>query len=471
MSNSILKNDLAKWRKKSSNSFIALNIKKPLSFIKYRNQKLFNKRGASSKKNKTINNSLINNTISNDIIGKNLKNNSSKNKNKNKLNIPIIIKKGSLGNIKKNSIINKNSKLNKIKSLNKNFINSNYFDINNNNYFVNLYNNLTTPKSIKIKEKNNTNTNTNTNKKFNSKENKILLNERKYFNLESIKKRYNFNNKGSSKKAKTISYLDTSTMEKMKNYRNKLLLEFMKYIDKFLFLYKKRHFLLLTKNINIIKEKKLLHKCIYKKKIYKIPCRNSISKFYTFNTSLQKMKIKVINKNKNIANLNISGIKGKNLIKKIINNQSKDVLDGEIRNIFIDSNFPFKNKNLNNKSNTIYTSYKGKKNKFNLDSYNDREIEIKFKNVDYLNKEINKSPNKINLRSNSFSYNIWKKNVNKKYMKLTMQRAINEYYVINKRYIDNENQNKNLASITEEDEKIFISNQDLSGINNEIKKI
>ena len=260
-------------------------------------------------------------------------------------------------------------------------------------------------------------------------------------------------------------------MEKMKNYRNKLLLEFMKYIDKFLFLYKKRHFLLLTKNINIIKEKKLLHKCIYKKKIYKIPCRNSISKFYTFNTSLQKMKIKVINKNKNIANLNISGIKGKNLIKKIINNQSKDVLDGEIRNIFIDSNFPFKNKNLNNKSNTIYTSYKGKKNKFNLDSYNDREIEIKFKHVDYLNKEINKSPNKINLRSNSFSYNIWKKNVNKKYMKLTMQRAINEYYVINKRYIDNENQNKNLASITEEDEKIFISNQDLSGIKNEIKKI
>ena len=183
------------------------------------------------------------------------------------------------------------------------------------------------------------------------------------------------------------------------------------------------------------------------------------------------MKIKVINKNKNIANLNISGIKGKNLIKKIINNQSKDVLDGEIRNIFIDSNFPFKNKNLNNKSNTIYTSYKGKKNKFNLDSYNDREIEIKFKHVDYLNKEINKSPNKINLRSNSFSYNILKKNVNKKYMKLTMQRAINEYYVINKRYIDNENQNKNLASITEEDEKIFISNQDLSGINNEIKKI
>lgn len=428
----------------TKNSYLTINVPKASSNMKHKNAIISNMKNIPINISyKTINTSSINST-----------------KNKNKLIIPKLIRDSKLEN-KKNKLEKFESlKYLKSKYFGRNVNNRNYLDINNNNYYVNLFNS-STPKYSKI----------DINKKFNSKENRILINKVKYLNLTNIKNTFN-QTFSSNKKKYLFNYTENNeALEKMINYRNKLLLEFMKYIDKFLFLYKKRHFLLLTKNINIIKEKKLLHKCIYKKKIYKIPCRNSISKFYTFNTSLQKMKIKVINKNKNITNLNISGIKGKNLIKKIINNQSKDVLDGEIRNIFIDSNFPFKNKNLNNKSNTIYTSYKGKKNKFNLDSYNDREIEIKFKNVDYLNKEINKSPNKINLRSNSFSYNIWKKNVNKKYMKLTMQRAINEYYVINKRYIDNENQNKNLASITEEDEKIFISNQDLSGINNEIKKI
>ena len=345
----------------TKNSYLTINVPKASSNMKHKNAIISNMKNIPINISyKTINTSSINST-----------------KNKNKLIIPKLIRDSKLEN-KKNKLEKFESlKYLKSKYFGRNVNNRNYLDINNNNYYVNLFNS-STPKYSKI----------DINKKFNSKENRILINKVKYLNLTNIKNTFN-QTFSSNKKKYPFNYTENNeALEKMINYRNKLLLEFMKYFQRVILLYKKKNFYFLKERIKCIKKKEISYKYIYKKKIQQISRNKDISKYCSYNNCSKK-----ILKNKNDLNKEVNSNlkrsdnllkKRKIIINKIINNKSKDVLNEEIRNVFISSNCIDK---ANFQKNNINHSFKTSKKNFNLFNLNSNkknnanviEIEVNFK--------------------------------------------------------------------------------------------
>ena len=331
MSKNSFKNKLFKINAK--NAFLTINVPKNSLNLKYKNLKLSNGKNIPININyRTISTSSMNST-----------------KNKNKLIIPKLIRNSNLEK-------SQNNKLEKLKSfgyikskdLDNKIINSNHFDIYNNNYFVNLFHS-STPKYKKV----------DINKKFSSKESRNLINKIKYLNLTSIKNKFNQSITSISANTKKFSSntfnntLNNEAFQKMKKYRNKLLLEFMKYLERFILLYKKKYFFYLTEQIKSIKRKEFSYKFIYKKKIQQVSRNNDNNKYYTYNNSSKRI-LKYENSlnrklNINSKHLDSSLIKRKIIVNKIINNKSKDVINDEIRNVFISPNY--KNKTYFHKNN------------------------------------------------------------------------------------------------------------------------
>lgn len=465
MSNNEFKSKIFKMKAKNSN--LTINVPEASSYSKYKNLKLSNRKSIPINMNyKTINTSSIN---------------SMKNKNKNKLNSVLIPKL-----IKNTNLENNQNKIGKLKSFRyfksrdfgRSVINSNYFDINNNNYYVNLFNS-TTPKITQNKYRK-----IDVNKKFNSKENRNLINKVKYLNLTNIKNKFNQSITTLSLIKKKYSYTNTKntiTIEKMKFYRNKLLLEFMKYFLRFILLYKKKYFSFFINQIKSKKRKEISYKYIYKKKIQQTSRNNNKDKFYTYNNFSSKQIFK--SKNTLDKKINLNLIKRK-IINKIINNQSEEVINDKIRNVFIAPN------NINKtiyKKNNINHSFKQSKENKNLIKLNLNhkkkatvtEIEVNFKrNI----KDISSEKNKINLRFKEIIYeNNKKKNIyinNQSYFTKTFVDSFslnceknedNEFLDLRKKYINNRKENKILSSILEVDEKISSSLQDSIKIDNRKK--
>ena len=454
MSNNEFKSKLFKIKEK--NSYLTINAPETSSYTKYKNLKLSNRKSIPLNVNyKTINTSSINST---------------KNKNKNKLLIPKIIKNPNIEKNQNKFVKLKSFRYIKSRDFGRNVINSNYFDINNNNYYVNLFNS-TTPKIAPSKYKK-----LEINKKFNSKENRNLINKVKYLNLTNIKNKFNQSVSSLSSMKKKYSYTNAKnivTIEKMKFYRNKLLLEFMKYFQRFVLLYKKQYFSVFINQIKSIKRKEISYNYIYKKKIQQISRNNNKDKFYTYNNISSKQILKSQNSLNKKMNLDL--IKRKIIVNKIINNQSEEVIKDEIRNVFITPNNI--NKTFFKKNNINHSFKQGKENKnfFKLNSKpikkaNVTEIEVNFKrNI----KDISPKKNKINLRFKEIKYKYNKKKSissnNQNYLtksfvdSLSLNRAKyedNEFLELRKKYINNRKENKILSSILEVDEKISSSLQD-----------
>ena len=177
MSTKVKKNGLINSKKK--NSFLTIDVKKLSLHSTYKNLKLSNKKNTS----RELTYSAINSAVIN-----------SK-KNKNKLIIPNLVNTINLERRKKQIIKLRNFPTLKLKNFGNSFINSNYFDINNNNYFVNLYN-TSIPKTVKRVD---------ISKRFNTKENKHLVNKVKYLNLTNLKKNINLHIKAKSFERKKYS--------------------------------------------------------------------------------------------------------------------------------------------------------------------------------------------------------------------------------------------------------------------------
>ena len=165
--------------------------------------------------------------------------------------------------------------------------------------------------------------------------------------LSSKVKKYSFNTFNNT--------YNNEAFKKMKNYRNKLLLEFMKHFQRFILLNKKKYFSFLIEQIKSIKRKEFSYKFIYKKKIQQISRNNDLNKYYTYNNSSKRIlkSEHTLNRKANINFNNIDNplIKRKIIVNKIINNKSKDVINDEIRNVFISPNY--KDKIIFQKNNII----------------------------------------------------------------------------------------------------------------------
>lgn len=402
-------------------------------------------------------------------------------KNKNKLFIPKAIKNINFEKSKskrKSENLNKFSSL-KLKNFGNNFINRNYFDINNNNYYVNLYND-STPNSIKNLK------NIKITKKFDPIEKKALVNKMKYLNLSNLKKSIIFYFKKSKTDVKELNLIhnkNKEVKEKMKNYRNKLLLEFMKHINRFIIIRKKEIFEFLLNQIKYIPEKKISVSYIYKKKIKQISTKKFNNKLNTHSNS-SDIKSPIINNDKeNMQFLIISKV-NRGIVNKKIHYQNRNYLGGEIKNVFLCPDFIHKN-NYQKEEGTINKSFKGdimsnnmrKKNIYNDDKTinNVSEIEINFKRIPQKKKIIIMKPkkSKIKLRFNCINYNwTYKNNIKKNFSNLVIQRfvdnfiiickkdEINEFFGLRKRNINGKKDNKILPSIIEVDEKISGTHKD-----------
>ena len=435
MSTKVKKNGLINSKKK--NSFLTIDVKKLSLHSTYKNLKLSNKKNTS----RELTYSAINSAVIN-----------SK-KNKNKLIIPNLVNTINLEKRKKQIIKLRNFPTLKLKNFGNSFINSNYFDINNNNYFVNLYN-TSIPKTVKRVD---------ISKRFNTKENKHLVNKVKYLNLTNLKKNINFHMKTKSFERKKYSLNNIKINEsdkKMKNYRNKLLLEFMKHFKNTIFSYLKKYFNFLRKQILSIRKSGISTSYIYKKKLNQISKIKDNHQNFSYNNSSKKIYQKNFNNKVNMKYSNISKNIGKNVINKIMCNQSKDILNDEVRNIFLDSNNLAQNNFLKKKIN-INKSYKRKILK----------KELKLNGIDKLkmNKSIRKGNEKIHIRFNHKLY-IWDKKKNKKKFSnisiekyvvsfsLICNKDISDFLETRKNYINRKRKNLILSSILEVEEKISNSN-------------
>ena len=275
MSTKVIKNDLLKAKKK--NSFCTINVQKISLNSNFKNLKLSNKNN--------IPRELIHRTINTTII--------NSNKNKNKLIIPNLVNTINLEKRRKKNIQLRNFPTLKLKNFSSSFINSNYFDINNNNYFVNLYN-TSNPKIVK-KE--------NISKKIVTKENKNLVNKIKYFKLKNLKKNINLHIKAKSFERKKYSLNDIKINEadkKMKNYRNKLLLEFMKHFKNVIISYIKKYFIFFIKQILVIRNSGISSSYIYKKKLHQTSKIDGNNLYFTYNNSSKRIYQKEINNKVNM---------------------------------------------------------------------------------------------------------------------------------------------------------------------------
>lgn len=454
MSKNYIKKDLIKG--KINNCFLTIDVLKTSSSSRYKNLKLSNRKVHKETDYKTIDTFSIKST-----------------NNKNKLIIPKIIKTSNLEKNKKKFEILKNLKCFKTKNLNNNFINSNYFDINNNNYYVNLFN-ASTPKIIKNKPRK-----TDTIKSLNTSRNS--LNKFKYFNLTNLKKKFTQNiplSYSDKKKSLHNNTEKNDVIEKMKNYRNKLVIEFMKYLKRFILLFKKKIFQLFVFLTKSIKRKGTSYNYVYMKKIQRTPRKKDITRYLTYNNSSKKNTKRKINYNDtNMKYFKTSILRKKIIINKTMNNKSENILNDEIKNIFmlpehskkniahkkiVNINHSFKRKEPINNRIEIPSLYSNLKN-------NVTEIEVNFRQGDKNDniKIISQNKEKINLRFNQIRF---KWNTPKKIYKFfssniiqslvdsfSIIRQLNtktEFFELRKKYLNNKKENKILSSILEVDEKI-----------------
>jgi len=412
-------------------------------------------------------------------------------------------------NSTKNKSLKKPNIINNKRKLTKNYF-TNIYDINNNNYFVNLYETSTTLPS-RFKGRNSV-----LNKNFNIKTNSRNL----YYNPKDImihksNKTTYFENSITD----NFNYKDlinsSATIEMMKNYRNKLLKEFMKYLKRFYIFYYKDYFKSFINELKTMKKKKPLKQYVYSKKFQKIPyMKTNIYKKISVNKPINKQKKindRIIIKKRNYHNYsNIIDRKiedNNSIVSKIINNQSNELLvDGKIRNIFLDSSFLNEGNREDDYINNIFYSQSKtsiennrydrikrhkilssidniKQNNTN-DNNNSREIKFNFRIIDKLKKENIKNLStfhkKIHIRHNYMIFNENNDN-NKNKIKLnnntlSISNLINSFSIICKNdYIYKNNniqgrkkiitltKNSNsrfLTSIKEEDEKFSLSIQD-----------
>ena len=436
MSKNVLKNDLIKERMKKA----FLTMKVPTLYSNYKNFVTSNKKSFPSEiKYRTMNSVSIN---------------SSKNLNKNKLIIPKLVKKINIEKGKKKYEKLKNFQPFKLKTLSNHFINSNYFDINNNNYFVNLYSS-STPKYSKTID---------ISKTFKSKENKNFVNKMKY-SLNKLKKRIKLNFKTSSSEERRASLKiipSYETDKKMRNYRNKLLLEFIKHLKKFIIFYQKKNFAFLRKKIFHTQKEKVIVSYIYKKP------RKEIMRSHFAGVSSQRLNSRNIIKKENMKYSNLLKINDKILVNKNNNFLKKAVLLEENRNQFFSSDFSIKDSFHKDEEN-INRSYNEKRSKINMDypeKPNVTEIEINFKQIKKkkLRNIISQNKRKINLR---FNHMIYKWNKKKKFfINISIQKQLDSFTLkskndipqtskIKKMFKYNNIRNETLPSIMEVDEKYF----------------
>ena len=409
----------------------------------------------------------------------------------------------------------------KIKDIKKKLYEKNYFtnfyDINNNNYFVNLFNTstsipskLNTSVSILSKYKGR---NSVINKNYYTRVNSRNINN-KEMNLNKINKTNNY--ESSTNGIDTFNdsaYFDTKEM--LKNYRNKLLKEFLKYLKKFYINYYKKYFIIFINKLKSIKNKKSLKQYVYSKKIQKQPFNKS-KKFKKNSLINSLINRKMIINKKLLINKKIIGksfcltdrrLEGNSIVSKIINNKSNKLLDGKIRNIFLDSSFLNKENtfddisiNNNTSNNDRYSSidnnhsFRGFKNRILLgeiispknktnNNTNSREIKIDFRQLEKKKQEKNKYylsfDNKIQLRFNEIESHV-NKNKNIRYTNLKfnenfliISNLVESFTIISKKDIQRMNEldrrikyynllrnQKFLSSIKEEDEKFSLSIQD-----------
>ena len=346
-----------------------------------------------------------------------------------------------------------------IKDFKKNFtknIFTNFYDINNNNYFLNLYDSSTSiPLKYKVRNPiiNNKNFYTkNLSRNIKYKDNSFNKSTKNsYYYETSITETNNSNyNYINNKYNNNSVYVQSSDTKKMlNNYRNKLLKEFLKYLKKFYLNYYKKDFIFFINELKTLKNKKNIKKFIYSKKIQKQPFHKITvnKKESSIDTLIKKRKIFINKKiNRNSYHLTDRKIESKNIASKIINNHCSELVDGKIRNIFLDSSFLNEANSIDvDGINNIYThqnsssidnnhSFRGKKHRIFLgnvipssssyekdnkykyktiditkDNSNYREIKINFQQIEELKKEKIKNKNlsfnnKINIRFNYITF-------------------------------------------------------------------
>ena len=408
-------------------------------------------------------------------------------------------------NSTKNESLKKPNILNNKRKLTKNYF-TNIYDINNNNYFVNLYETSTTLPS-RFKGRNsvlNKNFNTKTNSRnlyYNPKDIMIHKSNRTTYYENSITD--NFNDKDLINSSATI--------EMMKNYRNKLLKEFMKYLKRFYIVHYKDYFKSFINELKTMKKKKPLKQYVYSKKFQKIPyIKTNIYKKVSVNQPINKRKKindRIIIKKRNYqnySNLIDRKIEDNNsIVSKIINNQSNELLDGKIRNIFLDSSFlnegnrdddyinnifyTQNNTSIENnrydrmKRHRILSSIENIKQNNTNNNNNSREIKINFRIIDKLKQEnmkkLSSFHKKIHIRHNYMIFNENNNNnknkIKSSYNTLSISNLINSFSIISKNdYLYKNNiegrkkiitltkNSRFLTSIKEEDEKFSLSIQD-----------
>ena len=383
---------------------------------------------------------------------------------------------------------------------------TNFYDIKNNNYYVNLYN--TSLLNSKYKSRNSV-----INKSYYSKNNSRNINN-KDISFNTINKT-NYYEPSINEIDKLYDSVYIDTKEMLKNYRNKLLKEFIKYLKKFYRHYYKEDFILFINKLKKIKDKKPTQYYVYSKKIQKKPYRkmNLIKKNTYVENLLNKNMIinnkilinkTIIGKSFSLTAKKLEGNEGNSIASKIINNKSIELLDGKIRNIFLDSSF-LKNRNKNyidnmhlNKTpnnriysnNDINNTHSALKHRVLLGEIlsprinantndNSREIKIDLRLLEKMKKEKNKTlcsiDKKIYLRFNQikFDEDKNKKNFNYNNQLFIISNLVDSFTILNQKDTQRMNElerrikyykllknHKFLSSIKEEDEKYSLSIQD-----------
>ena len=119
----------------------------------------------------------------------------------------------------------------------------------------------------------------------------------KYLNLTNLKKNINLHIKAKSFERKKYSLNNIKINEsdkKMKHYRNKLLLEFLKHFKNTIFSYLKKYFNFLRKQILSIRKSGISTSYIYKKKLNQIPKIKDNHQNFSYNNSSKEIYQKIL---------------------------------------------------------------------------------------------------------------------------------------------------------------------------------
>jgi len=249
----------------------------------------------------------------------------------------------------------------------------------------------------------------------------------------------------------------------MKNYRNKLLLEFMKHFKNVIISYIKKYFIFFIKQILVIRNSGISSSYIYKKKLHQTSKLDGNNLYFTYNNSSKRIYQKEINNKVNMKYSNLSKKLGEHVINKIMSNQSKDILNEEVRNVFFDSNTLVKN-NFQKEKENINESYQKDKRKIDKKEKDNNRCN-KLKNV--IN--IGKGNKNLHFRFKQISYIENKKkknecfsNIDGKFVdsfNLVNNKNISDLVESRKKSTNKKRKNLILSSIIEVDEKISSSNK------------